>query len=65
MQPYQLSTLNFVVPVIAVVEGGLLGHEPIPLIMIVAMLVVLGSVGVVLYAEAQSKTEEVVPAATD
>ena len=55
MQPYQLSTLNFVVPVIAVAEGGLLGHESIPLIMIVAMLVVLGSVGVVLHAEASNQ----------
>jgi drug/metabolite transporter (DMT)-like permease len=65
MQPYQLSTMNFVVPIIAVVEGGLLGREPIPLSMILAMVVVLGSVGVVLRAEADSKAVKVVPAATD
>jgi drug/metabolite transporter (DMT)-like permease len=65
MQPYQLSTMNFVVPIIAVVEGGLLGREPIPLSMILAMVVVLGSVGVVLRAEADSKSAKVAPAATD
>jgi drug/metabolite transporter (DMT)-like permease len=65
MQPYQLSTMNFVVPIIAVVEGGLLGREPIPLSMILAMVVVLGSVGVVLRAEADSKAVKVAPAATD
>jgi drug/metabolite transporter (DMT)-like permease len=65
MQPYQLSTLNFVVPIIAVLEGWLLGREAIPLMMIVVMAVVLGSVGVVLRAEAEAKTAKVVPAATD
>lgn len=55
MQPYQLSTLNFIVPIIAVLEGGLLGREPIPLTMIVAMAVVMASVGVVLRAEANNQ----------
>ena len=65
MQPYQLSTLNLVVPVIAVVEGSLLGRESIPLAMILAMAVVLGSVGVVLRAEAEGKPPKIAPAATD
>lgn len=65
MQPYQLSTLNLVVPVIAVVEGSVLGRESIPLAMILAMAVVLGSVGVVLRAEAEVKLSKVTPAATD
>jgi drug/metabolite transporter (DMT)-like permease len=64
MQPYQLSTLNFVVPIIAVLEGGLLGREPIPLMMIVAMAVVLGSVGVVLWAEAGNQQLTLRPSPT-
>jgi drug/metabolite transporter (DMT)-like permease len=65
MQPYQLSTLNFVVPVIAVLEGGLLGREPIPFVMLIAMAAILGSVRAVLRAEAESKPIKIVPAATD
>lgn len=52
MQPYQLSSLNLVVPIIAVLEGSLILHEAIPLRMIVAMIVVLGGVSAVLRAEA-------------
>lgn len=50
MQPYQLSTTSLIVPVIAVLEGALLLREPVPLLMIVAIVVVLGSVGAVLLA---------------
>jgi len=57
MQPYQLSSVNLVIPIVALLEGSLLGHEPIPLAMIAAMLVVLGSVGVVLRAEVASKPQ--------
>ena len=57
MQPYQLSTLSLVVPIIAVAEGSLLGHEVVPSLMIVAMVVVLVSVGAVLRAEAESKRQ--------
>jgi drug/metabolite transporter (DMT)-like permease len=53
MQAYQISTISLVVPVIAVLEGALIGGEPVPITMIVAILVVLGSVGTVLRAEAQ------------
>ncbi len=52
MQPYQLSTISLVVPIIALMEGYLLGGESIRLIMIVSMVVVLGAVGMVLRAEA-------------
>jgi len=54
MRPYQLSTISMIVPVIAVVEGSVFQREPIPLSMIAAMLVVLGSVAFVLRAEAHN-----------
>lgn len=57
MEPYQLSTINLILPIVAVLEGSLLGREPVPLMMIVAMLVVLGSVGVVLQAQAQGEPQ--------
>lgn len=63
IQPYQISTINLIIPVVAVLEGSLLGHEQIPLMMIGAMIVVLGSVAVVLRAEAQTKEIQVVPSA--
>jgi len=62
IQPYQISTINLIIPVVAVLEGSLLGHEHIPLMMIVAMIVVLGSVAVVLRAEAETKAGEAVSA---
>ena len=62
IQPYQISTINLIIPVVAVLEGSLLGHEHIPLMMIVAMIVVLGSVAVVLRAEAETKAGETVSA---
>ncbi|HWZ44412.1 MAG TPA: EamA family transporter [Candidatus Saccharimonadales bacterium] len=51
MQAYQISTISLVIPVMAVLEGSLIGGEHVPLLMVVAMLVVLGSVGAVLFAE--------------
>ena len=57
IQPYQISTINLVIPVVAVLEGAFIGHERIPLMMIVAMVVVLGSVGVVLRAEVDTKVQ--------
>ena len=50
MQPYQLSTLNLVVPIVAVSLGALLLQEPVPLMMVVSAALVLFSVGVVLRA---------------
>ncbi|HWX53883.1 MAG TPA: EamA family transporter [Verrucomicrobiae bacterium] len=52
MQPYQLSTMSLVIPIIAVVEGSLFARETVPLMMIICMVVVLGAVGMVLRAEA-------------
>jgi drug/metabolite transporter (DMT)-like permease len=57
MQPYQLSTTSLIVPVIAVLEGALFALEPVPPVMIVAVAVVLGSVGTVLRAEAESRQD--------
>lgn len=48
MQPYQLSTISLITPIIAVLEGALLLHEPVPLLMVVAIAVVLGAVATVL-----------------
>ena len=56
MQPYQLSTISLIVPVIAIVEGWESG-EPIPLMMIAAVIVVLASVRAVLRAEAEKPPE--------
>jgi drug/metabolite transporter (DMT)-like permease len=57
MQPYQLSTLNLVVPVVAVLEGALLLREPVPLPMVIAIAVVLGSVGAVLRPRREQPSE--------
>ncbi|HTK94140.1 MAG TPA: EamA family transporter [Terriglobales bacterium] len=50
MEPYKISSLNLVTPLIAIAEGALLLGEPVPLIMIIASLVVLGAVASVLRA---------------
>lgn len=57
MQPYQLSTISLVTPIIAVIVGAVAGGESIPLMMIVSMVVVLGAVAMVLRAEAASQPE--------
>jgi len=57
-QPYQLSTISLIAPIIALVEGWLRG-EPIHLMMLIAVVVVLVSVRLVLLAEADK------PAAAD
>lgn len=61
IQPYQLATISLITPVIAVLEGALLLREPIPLLMVVAIAVILGSVGSVLLSpsEAESSTERI------
>jgi drug/metabolite transporter (DMT)-like permease len=58
MQPYQLSTISLVVPLVAVLVGALIGREPIPLMMLIAMAVVLASVGSVLRAEAGDEQQD-------
>ncbi|HEY6308176.1 MAG TPA: EamA family transporter [Candidatus Angelobacter sp.] len=54
MQPYQLSTINLVVPLIAVLEGALIKRDAVPLMMLITMAVVLASVGSVLRGEVGS-----------
>jgi drug/metabolite transporter (DMT)-like permease len=55
-QPYQLSTISLITPVVALLEG-LLAGERIQLMMVIAMVVVLGSVRSVLHAEAEKPAE--------
>lgn len=52
MQPYQISTISLVIPIIAIIEGSAILHEPIPPLMLVASLVVLAAVAGVLRAQA-------------
>ena len=54
MQAYQLSTINLVVPVVAMAEGALLLRERLPVLMIAACVLVIASVAVVLRAEDES-----------
>ena len=56
LQPYQLSTISMIVPLIALLEG-LIDGEPVPLLMVAAVLVVLGSVWSVLRAEKEKDPE--------
>jgi drug/metabolite transporter (DMT)-like permease len=56
LQPYQLSTISLIVPLIALLEG-LLAGERVPLMMVLAVVVVLGSVRSVLRAEVEKDPE--------
>lgn len=58
MQPYQISTISLVVPVVAVLEGAWLLREPVPVRMVIAMAVVLGSVSTVLRPQAEPQGDE-------
>ena len=51
MHAYQLSTINLVVPIVAMAEGALLLRERLPVLMVGAAVVVLVSVAAVLRAE--------------
>jgi len=55
MQAYQLSTINLVVPIVAMAEGALLLRERLPVLMIAAAVLVLVSVATVLRAEDESQ----------
>ena len=55
--PYQLSTLNLIVPLIAMAEGALILREAIPPSMLIASLVVLGAVSSILRAEEEKPQE--------
>jgi drug/metabolite transporter (DMT)-like permease len=52
MQPYQISTISLVIPIIAILEGALILQEPISPLMLVSSLVVLAAVAGVLRAQA-------------
>ncbi len=56
LQPYQLSTISLITPLIALLEAWLWG-EPVYLMMLIAVVVVLGSVWSVLRAEAEKEPE--------
>ena len=56
LQPYQISTISLVIPLVAIL-AGLLDGERISLLMLVAVMVVLGSVWSVLRAEGQTDPE--------
>ncbi len=57
MQPYQLSSISLIVPVIALMEGALLAHEEVPPMKLLATLIVLGSVATVLRSRPESALE--------
>ena len=56
LQPYQLSSISLITPLIALTEGLVWG-ERVQLMMVVAVVVVLGSVRSVLRAEAEKDPE--------
>jgi drug/metabolite transporter (DMT)-like permease len=55
-QPYQLSTISLIIPLVAILLG-LLDGDRIPLLMLIAVLIVLGCVWSVLRAEADKEPE--------
>lgn len=57
MEPYQLSTIALVVPIIAIVEGWVFLGESIPPLMLLAAAVVLGAVASVLRVEEEQLQE--------
>jgi drug/metabolite transporter (DMT)-like permease len=56
LQPYQISTISLLIPLVAIL-AGLLDGERISLLMLLAVLVVLGAVWSVLRAEGQTEPE--------
>jgi drug/metabolite transporter (DMT)-like permease len=56
LQPYQISTISLISPLVAIL-AGLLDGERIPLLMLLAVVVVLGSVWSVLRAETEKEAE--------
>jgi drug/metabolite transporter (DMT)-like permease len=56
LQPYQLSTISLIIPLVAILLG-LLDGDRIPLLMLIAVLIVVGCVWSVLRAEADKEPE--------
>lgn len=70
MDAYKATTINLIVPFVAIIEGGFILHEMITPMMLVSAIVVLGSVAVALKAQSdehaqlnlsQAVTEEAEP----
>jgi putative membrane protein PagO len=57
MQPYQLASISLIVPVIALMEGALIAHEPVRPMTLLAILIVLGSVATVLRSRPETALE--------
>jgi drug/metabolite transporter (DMT)-like permease len=57
MHAYQLSTINLVVPFVAIAEGALILQEMITAMMMLSAVVVLGAVGFVLKAESDEPAQ--------
>ncbi|MEO8727366.1 MAG: EamA family transporter [Acidobacteriaceae bacterium] len=55
IEPYQIATVQLVVPVVAIAEGALLGHERVPFSVLAAAALILGSVAVALRARANDE----------
>lgn len=56
LQPYQLSSISLIIPLVALIAGLLYG-EPVSWVMVVAIIAVLGSVRSVLVAEKEKDPE--------
>ena len=56
LQPYQLSSISLIIPLVALI-AGLLDGEPVSWVMVVAIIAVLGSVRSVLVAEKEKDPE--------
>jgi drug/metabolite transporter (DMT)-like permease len=56
LQPYQLSSISLIIPLVALI-AGLLDGEPVSWVMVIAIISVLGSVRSVLAAEKEKEPE--------
>jgi drug/metabolite transporter (DMT)-like permease len=56
LQPYQLSSISLIIPLLAL-TAGLLDGEPVSWMMVIAIIAVLGSVRSVLVAEKETEPE--------
>jgi drug/metabolite transporter (DMT)-like permease len=56
LQPYQLSSISLIIPLVALI-AGLLEGEPVSWVMVIAIIAVLGSVRSVLVAEKEKDPE--------
>jgi drug/metabolite transporter (DMT)-like permease len=57
MDAYKAITINLVVPIIAIIEGGFFAHEIVNPLMLLSALIVLGSVGFTLKAQSDESMQ--------